>query len=112
MEPIFTIGLKIELSQETLAAINGLADAIRGARPAGSPAPKVQEAPAPVQKPEPAPEAPSVITDEDLRALIKETRTRTSPQAVRALFNEFGIKTSIECPDDRRPELVRRLNAL
>ena len=110
MEPIFTIGLKIELSQETLAAINGLADAIRGARPAGSPAPKAQAAPAP--KPEPAPETPSVITDEDLRALIKETRTRTSPQAVRALFNEFGIKTSIECPDDRRPELVRKLNAL
>lgn len=109
MEPIFTIGLKIELSQETLAAINGLADAIRGARPADA-APKAQAAPAP--KPEPAPEAPSVITDEDLRALIKETRTRTSPQAVRALFNEFGIKTSIECPDDRRPELVRRLNAL
>lgn len=109
MEPIFTIGLKIELSQETLAAINGLADAIRGARPTDA-APKAQAAPAP--KPEPAPEAPSVITDEDLRALIKETRTRTSPQAVRALFNEFGIKTSIECPDDRRPELVRRLNAL
>lgn len=109
MEPIFTIGLKIELSQETLAAINGLADAIRGARPADA-APKAQAAPAP--KPEPAPEAPSVITDEDLRALIKETRTRTSPQAVRALFNEFGIKTSIECPDARRPELVRRLNAL
>ena len=109
MEPIFTIGLKIELSQETLAAINGLADAIRGARPADA-APKAQAAPAP--KPELAPEAPSVITDEDLRALIKETRTRTSPQAVRALFNEFGIKTSIECPDDRRPELVRKLNAL
>lgn len=109
MEPIFTIGLKIELSQETLAAINGLADAIRGARPADA-APKAQAAPAP--KPEPAPETPSIITDEDLRALIKETRTRTSPQAVRALFNEFGIKTSIECPDDRRSELVRRLNAL
>lgn len=110
MEPIFTIGLKIELSQETLAAINGLADAIRGARPADA-APKAQAAPAPA--PKLAQETPSVIiTDEDLRALIKETRTRTSPQAVRALFNEFGIKTSIECPDDRRPELVRRLNAL
>lgn len=36
----------------------------------------------------------------------------TDVKTVRALFNEFGIGASSECPNDKRPELLRRLAVL
>ena len=52
------------------------------------------------------------ISDEQLRQIIKGVRDKSTPAAVRGIFAEFGIKTSIECPMERRPELVERLNKL
>lgn len=130
MDPI-SINIKVTLdaSDNLLGALQ----ALTGSRAQAPAAPETKPAPAkPETKPEPrkpetkeAPAAPEVedmpeeianppkeITDEALRALIKEVRTATSPAAVRGLFNEFGIKTSIECPMERRPELVARLKKL
>lgn len=130
MEPIrININVTLDASDNLLGALQ----ALTGSRAQAPTAPETKPAPAkPETKPEPrkpetkeAPAAPEVedmpeeianppkeITDEALRALIKEVRTATSPAAVRGLFNEFGIKTSIECPMERRPELVARLKKL
>lgn len=66
-----------------------------------------------------APMAPetesSEITDEELRAVIIRVRkaTPTAASEIRnVIFPEFGIKTSIECPQERRAELVARLEKL
>ncbi len=130
MDPI-TINIKVTLdaSDNLLGALQALTGgrAQAPATPATKPAPAKPEtkpeprkpetkedapAPAPAPEPQPEPEKPAEITDEALRALIKEVRTATSPAAVRGLFNEFGIKTSIECPMERRAELVDRLKKL
>lgn len=126
MEPIkININVTLDASENLLQAVQALTGQ-RAQAPAAQehkPAPQVETKPAP--KPEtkeaPAPEAPveapapaetTEISDEELRAIIKETRTASSPAAVRALFNEFGIKTSIECPMERRAELVAKLKKL
>lgn len=126
MEPIrININVTLDASENLLQAVQALIGqrAQAPAAPEHKPAEQVETKPAP--KPEtkeaPAPEAPAEapapaetaeISDEELRAIIKETRTASSPAAVRALFNEFGIKTSIECPMERRAELVARLKKL
>ena len=126
MEPIrININVTLDASDQLLQAVQALIGqrAQAPAAPEHKPAPQVETKPAP--KPEtkeaPAPEAPAEapapaetteISDEELRAIIKETRTASSPAAVRALFNEFGIKTSIECPMERRAELVAKLKKL
>lgn len=130
MDPIkINITVTLDASDNLLGAIQSLTGgrAQAPATPATKPAPAKPEtkpeprkpetkedapAPAPAPEPQPEPEKPAEITDEALRALIKEVRTATSPAAVRGLFNEFGIKTSIECPMERRAELVDRLKKL
>lgn len=130
MDPIkINITVTLDASDKLLGAIQSLTGgrAQAPATPATKPAPAKPEtkpeprkpetkedapAPAPAPTSQPGPEKPAEITDEALRALIKEVRTATSPAAVRGLFNEFGIKTSIECPQERRAELVDRLKKL
>lgn len=125
MEPIkININVTLDASDKLLQAVQALTGAKAPKAPEQKPGQPVETKPAP--KPEtkeaPAPEAapaeeeqaadPKEISDEELRAIIKETRTASSPAAVRALFNEFGIKTSIECPMERRAELVAKLKKL
>lgn len=124
MEPIkININVTLDASDKLLQAVQALTGAKAPKAPEQKPGQPVETKPAP--KPEtkeaPAPEAPAEapapaetaeISDEELRAIIKETRTASSPAAVRALFNEFGIKTSIECPMERRAELVAKLKKL
>lgn len=123
MEPIkININVTLDASDKLLQAVQALTGAKAPAAAAPKPVPletktypkpETKEAPAPEEAPAEAaaPEA-TEISDEELRAIIKETRTASSPAAVRALFNEFGIKTSIECPMERRAELVARLKNL
>ena len=124
MEPIkININVTLDASDKLLQAVQALTGAKAPKAPEQKPGQPVETKPTP--KPEtkeaPAPEAPAEapapaetteISDEELRAIIKETRTASSPAAVRALFNEFGIKTSIECPMERRAELVAKLKKL
>lgn len=124
MEPIkININVTLDASDKLLQAVQALTGAKAPKAPEQKPGQPVQTKPAPQPetKEAPAPEAapaeeqaadPKEISDEELRAIIKETRTASSPAAVRALFNEFGIKTSIECPMERRAELVAKLKKL
>ena len=125
MEPIkININVTLDASDKLLQAVQALTGAKAPKAPEQKPGQPIQTKPAPQPetKEAPAPEAapaeeeqaadPKEISDEELRAIIKETRTASSPAAVRALFNEFGIKTSIECPMERRAELVAKLKKL
>lgn len=76
--------------------------------------------PAPT-KPEPAPAAAPApkdlpddlpVSDEELRAAVKAAKDNTSAADVKALLAQFGVKTSSECPDAKRFELLNKLNEL
>lgn len=77
-------------------------------------APKAEEPETVAAKPEePKAEEPKKdISDSELRALIKDTRDRIGAPSIRKVFQEFGIASSIECPQTRRAELVERLKNL
>lgn len=108
--PATTRRRKTVETKETPAPVEAAQEA-----PAEQPAAPAAEAPAEAATPA-APAVPDTedlpITDDELRQIVKEARDRTSFPAVRGLFNEFGIKASIECPMERRAELVDRLNKL
>lgn len=52
------------------------------------------------------------ISDATLREKVKEAKDRTDTKTVRALFAEFGINNSTECPQERRSELLAGLEKL
>lgn len=68
--------------------------------------------------PEKAPEAPGEpkapeIDNMTLNAAVKGAQGRgVLPDTIRAVFAKYGIKSSRDCPTDRRAELLTELNAL
>ena len=129
MDPI-QINITIDLGQKTLEVIRSFTKTAKDDSVPARPTPpivEVKEAPAaktpkpaapaePVAKdPEPVADMPAEvaeISDEELRALVKKAKNASSPTDVRAIFSEFGIRTSIDCPQERRADLVARLNKL
>lgn len=120
---MFEIKITIDASDNLLAAINAFAGRspqaprpveTKPARPVETKPAIAPQTKAPEETPvvEQAPDEPEQISDEQLRQIIKGVRDKSTPAAVRGIFAEFGIKTSIECPMERRPELVERLNKL
>ena len=133
MDPIsINVNVTVRLDESTIRALGVLLNLCPSDRQAleekpkeeaPAPAPALQYAPPATQfvpntqspiadDPAPAPEKAEEISDEQLRQVIKSVRDKSTPAAVREIFAEFGIKTSIECPQERRPELVARLNKL
>lgn len=62
-------------------------------------------------EPQPA-SAPRDVTQSELFDCVADIKNKVGKGAVKALFAEFGIQYSRECPAERRWELVDRLNAL
>ena len=78
---------------------------------AEEPAPQAPAEPAPA----PAPEKTSgseEITDAALRKAVKAAKDKVGGQSVKDLFGEFGIRNSSECPQERRSDLLARLDKL
>ena len=75
-----------------------------------SPAPAEKAAPAPQQAP--AAPAQKEISDADLRLAVKAAKDKVGTDGVKALFHEFEIPNSSACPQERRSELMDRLNKL
>ena len=115
MEPVtINIHVNVSLSEETLHFLRQVIPArpeferpVQEDMPAeiGDP----QPAPVPAPAPEPEPEKAAEITDAVLREKVKEAKDRSGAKAVREIFAEFGIGSSVECPQGRRSELVERL---
>ena len=139
MDPIqVNINVTLDLSEKTTELLQALMGKAQAPAPAPetkpnrrkvetkpAPAPETKEAPE--QKPEPeepesaeaapapAQEEKKVYEDEELREIVHAVRSAkpSNPQIIRnEIFPEFGIKTSIECPMERRAELVARLKEL
>ena len=108
MEPI-TINVKVELGPKTTELLQNI---LKGVTP--TPKAKAPEA-APASEPDMpdfSPEPAKEITDADLRAVVKEAKDRAGVKAVRDCFAKFNIASSMECPADRRTELVAALENL
>jgi len=133
MDPIhINITVTLDASDKLASLVQALV-AGKPEAPATKPAPKpvetkpeprkpeVKKDPVPAQpaedpkpeQPEEAPEKAKEITDSELRVFIKGIRDQVgSNKAIWDVFADFGIKTSIECPMERRAELMERLNKL
>lgn len=137
MEPI-KINIEVALSQPTLAVLEKLIGAPAVKTPTAAPeeAPKETKKekkaqPAPQPDPQPAPvaeddddlppgnETPApapkpVPTEADARQAVKAAKDRgVNAKAIRSYMQEtFGIASSVDCPEERRQELIDGLNAL
>lgn len=132
MEPL-KINIEVSLSEATIAALKGIFGAQIIAAPAKveEPAPEPKKAakkaePAPAPQPAPAPTvddddlppsnaelaekaaAAAVPTEAEMRAAIQATRKRgVAAKTIRQYIHDtFGVETSVECPENRRQELI------
>lgn len=104
------VGLK-EATIQRLAAIFGAPQT----RPMQAPAapvlpPKPKEDP----KPEPAPEPKAPEIDNlTLNKAVKDAQARgIDAEVIRGVFTKYGIKSSRDCPTDKRAALLAELNDL
>lgn len=132
MEPI-KINIEVSLSEATIAALKGIlgAQIIQTPAQVEEPTPQPKQRKAKAEKPAPAPspveddddlpadDAPdpapkSIPTEADMRAAIKKTIDRkVSPKTVRTYIQTtFGIDSSVDCPEERRQELIDGLARL
>lgn len=133
----FKIEIEVNLGKDTLEALATLASAFAApSAPSDKPqvmetkaeAPQPKEAPAPQPDPaplqddddlppgNPTPEPTPVPTpsESDARNAVQAARKRgVSAAAIKAYMKEaFGIATSVECPAERRQELIDGLAKL
>ena len=114
MEPI-RINVTLDLSERAQALIQTLTGA--QIRPQVRPETRPMAAPAPAVPPREEPvkdEAPE-ISDEELRQVVFEARSSFTGAAAKIkneVFPSFGIKASVDCPMDRRADLVAALRNL
>jgi hypothetical protein len=125
----FKIEIEVNLGQGTIDALGRLFGAQRHVTAA--PAEPIKESPKPQPKPQPAPasvveddddlpagnseQAPKPTpTESDTRNAVQAARKRGVPAGVIKAYMKdiFGIATSVECPAERRQELIDGLAKL
>ena len=94
----------------TIKQLSKYAHPVENSGQAEQPAPEAPAAPSPT--PEPEKTSDTEVTDAMLRKAVKDAKDRSSGAAVRALFAEFEIPNSSACPQERRSELMARLENL
>lgn len=126
MEPIkINVNVAVSLSEATIAALKGVFGTQIIAAPAKpeepQPEPKKSE---PMPDPAPAPaaddDAPAPVkeakvpTEAEMRAAIQATRKRgVAAKTIKDYIRDtFGVETSVECPEERRQELMDGLEKL
>lgn len=135
----FKLNIEVGFNAETLQVLRSLADALQGhtSATAAAPAPAKLAKPTPQPQPEPEP-APALSVDDyddlppndapapapketkpapseaDARAAVKDARDRgVSAKAIKEYMKTvFGIAASVECPEERRAELIEGLKNL
>ena len=116
------IDIEVNFGEATLNLLQAFVSSLgkNNAQTTSDAEPAKTSKPAPT-KPEPAPAAAPApkdlpddlpVSDEELRAAVKAAKDNTSAADVKALFAQFGVKTSSECPDAKRFELLNKLNEL
>jgi hypothetical protein len=133
MEPIkINVNVEVSLSEATIAALKGMFGARIIAAPAkvDEPAPEPEKAAEPMPDPAPAPaaddddlppddapapvKAANIPTEAEMRAAIQATRKRgVAAKTIKDYIRDtFGVETSVECPEERRQELMDGLKKL
>ena len=133
MEPIkINVNVEVSLSEATIAALKGMFGAQIIAAPAkvDEPASEPKKAAEPTPDPAPAPaaddddlppdDAPAPVkavnipTEAEMRAAIQATRKRgVAAKTIKDYIRDtFGVETSVECPEERRQELMDGLEKL
>lgn len=122
MEATVNINVKVSLEEATIQRIREILvprPASIEARPAQGPRPAVPEKPqaaaepTPKSAPAPAAEEPAAAIDNMvLMNAVKDAKERGKADGIRALFAQYGIASSRDCPQDKRQDLLTALNAL
>ena len=123
------VNINVSLDEGFVSALGKLADAIAKEAPRAASKKEVEQPVAPARKaaPKPAPahtvdpvddlpadDAPDPIEDIVLFEAVKaaQRERHVKPAVIRGIFAEMGIASSRECPQERRRELLDRVNAL
>lgn len=134
------VNINVSLDEGFVSALGKLADAIAKEAPRAASKKEVEQpvAPAPKAAPKPAKavdpiddlpavdpvdafvddlpadDAPDPIEDIVLFEAVKaaQRERHVKPAVIRGIFAEMGIASSRECPQERRRELLDRVNAL
>ena len=122
MEATVNINVKVSLEEATIQRIREIlvprpagieARPAQGPRPAVPEKPQAAAEPAPKSAPAPAAEEPTAPIDNMvLMNAVKDAKERGNADAIRALFAQYGIASSRDCPQDKRQDLLTALNAL
>lgn len=122
MEATVNINVKVSLEEATIQRIREIlvprpagieARPAQGPRPAVPEKPQAAAEPAPKSAPAPAAEEPvAAIDNMVLMNAVKDAKERGKADAIRALFAQYGIASSRDCPQDKRQDLLTALNAL
>lgn len=122
MEATVNINVKVSLEEATIQRIcefivprpAGIeARPAQGPRPAVPEKPQAAAEPAPKSAPAPAAEEPvATIDNMVLMNAVKDAKERGKADGIRALFAQYGIASSRDCPQDKRQDLLTALNAL
>ena len=113
----FTINVKVGLEESTIQSLGRIfTTCIGGARPAQPQAPAPVEvraaAPSQPEAPAPAAPAPAPIDNMTLMNAVKAAKDKSGVDAVRALFAQYGIAASRDCPQEKRADLLSDLQRL
>jgi hypothetical protein len=119
MDPI-KINVELSIKDDSLQALKNIfTTCIGGAAPVRPTLPpKPAEAPKAETKAPEAPVAPAApaapaIDNMTLNAEVKAAQSRGVDKArILEVFGKYGIKSSRECPEDKRPALLADLKAL
>ena len=123
------VNINVSLDEGFVSALGKLADAIAKEAPRAASKKEVEQpvAPAPKAAPKPVPahavdpvddlpadDAPDPIEDIVLFDAVKaaQRERHVKPAVIRGIFAEMGIASSRECPQERRRDLLDRVNAL
>lgn len=134
MEPIkINVNIEVGLKQTTLEALKGLfapqillSSTTKTEEPQPRPECKAETKPVPVPEtpaptedvddlpPDDAPAPAKTPTEDEARQAVKAARSRGVPaKTIKDFMKEkFNIASSVECPAERRQELIEGLNKL
>ena len=111
MQPLnISVSIELTVSEQLKSLLSGIFQG-RKALPE-TPARKQKETAAEAQAVEAPAATVAEVSDEALRQAVREAKTRVGVPEIRAVFKQFGIEASSECPPERRAELKNSLDKL
>lgn len=115
MQPLnISVSIELTVSEQLKSLLSGLFQGhrVQPETPATKQKDNAKAVKAPAQVTAAPAETVAEVSDEALRQAVREAKTRVGVPEIRAVFKQFGIEASSECPPERRAELKNSLNQL